>query len=148
MPGIPLHDGFYPWLLHNRGFPCGSVVKNPSASPGDMGSIPGLRRSPGGGSGNPLLYSWLESPMNRGAWWAAVHRVTNSRAHLSDWECTRCGRRARAMLIPPQQARHSVKCSRHHVLFHITSWLAGARPSILQPYRVTLPHSTTCLVTY
>ena len=38
-----------------------------------MGSIPGLGRSPGGGHGNPLQYSCLENPMDRGAWWATVH---------------------------------------------------------------------------
>ena len=43
---------------------------------GDRGSIPGSRRSPGGGHGNPLQYSCLESPMARGAWWAIVPRVT------------------------------------------------------------------------
>ena len=45
----------------------------------DMGSIPGSGRSPGGGHGNPRQYSCLENPMDRGAWWAAVHRVTKSR---------------------------------------------------------------------
>ena len=48
----------------------------------DTGSIPGLRRSPGGAHGNPLMYSGLENPMDRGAWWAAVHRVTRSRKGL------------------------------------------------------------------
>ena len=43
-----------------QGFPGGSVVKNPPANTGDMGSIPGLGRSPGGGNGNPLQYSCLE----------------------------------------------------------------------------------------
>ena len=43
---------------------------------GDVGSIPGLGRSPGGGHGNPLQYFCLENPMDRGAWWAAAHRVT------------------------------------------------------------------------
>ena len=42
---------------------------------GDMGSIPGLERSPEEGHGNPLQYSCLENPMDRGAWWATVHRV-------------------------------------------------------------------------
>ena len=42
---------------------------------GDMGSNPGLGTSPGGGNGNPLHYSCLENPMDRGAWWATVHRV-------------------------------------------------------------------------
>ena len=44
----------------------------------DAGSIPGLGRSPGEGYGNPVQYSSLESPMDRGAWWATVHRVTKS----------------------------------------------------------------------
>ena len=43
-----------------------------------MGSIPELGRSPGGGHGNPLQYSFLENPMDRGAWRAIVHRVTES----------------------------------------------------------------------
>ena len=45
---------------------------------GDLGSIPGWRRSPGGGRDNPLQYSCLENPMNRGTWWAIVHRVAHS----------------------------------------------------------------------
>ena len=54
------------------------MVKNPPANAGDVkdvGSIPGLGRSPGGGSGNPLQYSSLENPMDRGAWWATVHGI-------------------------------------------------------------------------
>jgi len=52
------------------------VVKNPSASEGDTRDmIPGWRRSPGGGHGNPLQYSCLENPMDRGAWQGTVHRV-------------------------------------------------------------------------
>ena len=47
------------------GFPGGSVVKNPPANVGDVGSIPGLGRSPGGGNSNPLQYSCLENPMDR-----------------------------------------------------------------------------------
>ena len=57
------------------------VVKNPLASAGDvrdMGLIPGLGRSPGGGYGDLLQYSCLENPMNRGAWQATVHRVAKS----------------------------------------------------------------------
>ena len=49
------------------GFPSGSVVKNPSANTGDTGSIPGLRRPPGEGNGNPLQYSCLENPMDGGS---------------------------------------------------------------------------------
>ena len=54
------------------------MVKNLPASVGDSGSISGLGRSPGGGDGNPLQYSCLENPMDRGAWRAAVHGVTKS----------------------------------------------------------------------
>ena len=45
---------------------------------GDVGSVLGLGRSPRGGHGNPLQYSCLENPMDRGAWWATVHRVAKS----------------------------------------------------------------------
>ena len=55
-----------------------SVVKNPPANAGDSNLIPGLGRSPGEGNGNPLQYSCLENPMNRGDWWATVHGVTKS----------------------------------------------------------------------
>ena len=61
------------------------VVKNPPANAGDAGdagSIPGSGRSPGGGHGNPLQYSCLENPMDRGAWWATVSGVTKSQTRL------------------------------------------------------------------
>ena len=70
------------WLTIQQrkwGFPSGSVVKNLLVNAGDtggMGSIPGLERSPGGGNGNPLQYSCLGNPMDRGAWWAFGHGVT------------------------------------------------------------------------
>ena len=61
------------------------VVKNPSANTGDKrdtSSIPGMTRSPGGWHSNPLQYSCLENPMNRGAWQATVHRVAQSWTQL------------------------------------------------------------------
>ena len=58
------------------GFHGGSVVKNPSASVGDMGSIPGSGKSPGEGNGKLLQYSCLENSMDRGVWWATVHGIT------------------------------------------------------------------------
>ena len=61
------------------------VVKNLPANAGDIrdvGLIPGSGRSPRGGHGNPLHYSCLKNPMDRGAWWAAVHMVTRSRTWL------------------------------------------------------------------
>ena len=67
------------------GFPGGSVVKNPPANAGDTGLIPGLGRSPGEGSGNPLQYSCLENSMDRGAWRATeldmTSRLNNSRCY-------------------------------------------------------------------
>ena len=57
------------------------VVKNPLANTGDirdLGSVPGLRRSPGGGHGNPLQYSSLGNPMDTRAWWATVHSGAKS----------------------------------------------------------------------
>ena len=62
-------------------FPGGTDCKEPTCQCGDVrvaGSIPGLGRSPGGGHGNPLQYSCLENPMDRGAWWATVHGVAQS----------------------------------------------------------------------
>ena len=66
------------------GFPGGSDCKESACNAGDLGMIPGLGRSPGGRHGNPLWYSCLENPMDRGACWATVHGVTKSRTQLSD----------------------------------------------------------------
>ena len=63
------------------------VVKKLAANAGgvrDVGSIPGLGRSPGGGPGNPLQYSCLENPMDR-AWWATVHRAEESDMSEVTW---------------------------------------------------------------
>ena len=57
------------------------MVKIPPANAGDIrdvGLIPGSGRSPGGGHGKPLQYSCLENPMDRGAWWATIHRAAKS----------------------------------------------------------------------
>ena len=61
--------------LNKLSFPGGSVVMNPPANEGDVGSIPGLGRSPGEGNDNPLQCSCLGNPMDRGDWWATVHGV-------------------------------------------------------------------------
>ena len=63
-------------------------VHKPKESASNAGG-PGLdpwfgRVNPGGGNGNPLQYSFLENPMDRGAWWATVHGVTKSQTQLSD----------------------------------------------------------------
>ena len=65
-------------------FPGGSDSKESARNVRDLGSIPGLGRSPGGGHGKPLQYLCLENPMDRGAWWATVHAVTKSQTQLSD----------------------------------------------------------------
>ena len=70
--------------LNHWGFPRGSAVKNPSAAAGDVGSSPESGRSPGEGNGNPLQYSCLGNPMDRGAWHATVHKVAKSWTQLGD----------------------------------------------------------------
>ena len=70
-------------MLSRLGFPGGSEVKASACNAGDLGSIPGSGRSPGEGNGNPLQYSCLENPMDRGVWWATVHGVAKSRTRLS-----------------------------------------------------------------
>ena len=78
-------------ILKHEGFLGGSVVKNLPANTGaagDGGSIPGSGRPPGGGHGNPFQYSCLENPMDRGAWWAAVHEVAGSWTRLSNFTFT------------------------------------------------------------
>ena len=67
-----------------RGFPHSSVGRESAYNAGDQGSISGLGRSPGEGNGNPLHYSCLENPMDRGAWQATVHGVTRVGHHLAD----------------------------------------------------------------
>ena len=59
------------------------MVKNLPANGGDVGSIPGLGRSPGEGNGNPLQYSYLKNPMDRGAWQATVHGFAIVRHNLA-----------------------------------------------------------------
>ena len=65
----------------------GSVGKESTCNAGDagdVGSIPGLRRSRGGENGNPLQYSCLKSPMDKASWWATVQRVVKSQTCLSN----------------------------------------------------------------
>ena len=65
-------------------FPSGSDHEESACHAGDLGSDPGSGRSPGEGNGNPLQYSCLENPMDRGAWQAAVHGFTKSWTQLSN----------------------------------------------------------------
>ena len=87
--------GYSPWGCKGRTqlndfafafftFPGGSDGKASACNVVDLGSIPGSGRSPEGGNGYPLQYSFLENSMDGGAWWATVHGVTKSRTRLSD----------------------------------------------------------------
>ena len=66
------------------GFPGGSVVKNSPTNAGDVGSVPGLRRSPGEENGNPLQDSCLGDPMDRRSWLAIVHGVSKNWTRFND----------------------------------------------------------------
>ena len=73
------------------GFPGGASGKEPACQCRRQQRFefnPQLRKIPGGGNGNPLQYSCVENPMERGAWWATVHRVAKSQTWLSDQACT------------------------------------------------------------
>ena len=82
---MPSECGGYTVVAFCLGFPGGSEVKAPACNLGYLGSVPGLGRFPEEGNGNPLQYSCLENPMDRGAWWATVHGVTKSQTQLSDF---------------------------------------------------------------
>ena len=72
-----------------QGFPGDSDGKESACNAAEgLDLIPGLGTSPGGGHGNPLQYSCLENPLDRGAWWATVHGVAKSRTRLSDFTFT------------------------------------------------------------
>ena len=84
----------WPWdfiwiCIHIYGFPGGSVVKNPPANVGEVGSIPGSGRSPREGNSNPLQYSCLKNPTDREAWWTTVHGVAKSWTQFIDWTRSR-----------------------------------------------------------
>ena len=79
-----IHDTFERLLHTIWGFPGGSDGKESACNAGDLGLISGVGRSTGEGNGNPLQYSCLENPMDRGAWRATVHGITKSQTQLSD----------------------------------------------------------------
>ena len=88
MPGLPVHHQHF-WFMvlvniNTWTFFGGSDGKEFACNAEDLGSVPGLGRSPGEGNGNSLQYPCLGNLMDRGAWWAAVHGVTESWTRLSD----------------------------------------------------------------
>ena len=83
-----LPESLWPLIILPICLPGSSVVKNPLANAGgigDAGSNPGSERFTEGGNGNPLQYSFLENPMERGSWQVTVYRVAKSCTPLSDW---------------------------------------------------------------
>ena len=76
---------YFKIYLNKEEFPGGSEDKASACHVGDPGLIPGLGRSPGEGNGNPLQYSCLENPMDRGVWRATVHGVAKSWTRLSEF---------------------------------------------------------------
>ena len=81
---------FWPYFLVYQNY---SVIMNPHANAGDIrdaGSIPGLGRAPGERHGNPLQYSCLDHPRDRGAWWATVHGVAKSQTQLKQLSMHAC----------------------------------------------------------
>ena len=85
MKGLDIYSYIYLFCcLFIWSFPGGSEGKASTCNAGDLNSIPGSGRSLGEGNGNPLQYSCLENPMDRGGWQAIVHGVTKSQTGLSD----------------------------------------------------------------
>ena len=80
----PLFLRFFSYIGHYRGNESGSDIKESASNAKDPGLIPGSGRSPAEGNSNPLQYSCLENPMDRGAWWAMVHGVAKSWTQLNN----------------------------------------------------------------
>ena len=96
------------------------MVKVSAYNVGDPGSIPGMGRSPGEVKGNPLQYSCLENPMDRGAWWATVHGVRKSLTGLSNFIFTS------TFTFMPQLSKNFISCFSTSIgertIDHITLW--------------------------
>ena len=75
-------DGLFALCWAREGFPGGSDSKESACNIGDPRSIPGSKKIPWEGNGNPLQYSCFKNPIDRGIWWAAVHGVTKSQTRL------------------------------------------------------------------
>ena len=106
-------------LSQASGFPGDSDGKESNCSAGDPGLIPGSGSSPGEGNGNPLQYSCLGNPMNRGAWWATVHGVAKSQTRLSDFHSHVCSHSGMGWYMGPDYLRAGIL----HLLVR-NGWLA------------------------
>ena len=125
------------FILEERGFPGGSVVKNPPANAGDQGSIPGSGGSLGERNGYPLQYSCLENPMDRGAWWLQSRGLqTVAFSSVQSLSCVR-------LFVTPWTAAHqaSLSITNSRSLLKVTSTesvmpsshLTLCRPLLLPP---------------
>ena len=85
------------------GFPGGLDSKESACNVGDLGSMPGVGRSPGEGNSYPLQYSGLENSMDRGAWHATVHGVAKSRTWLRDFQKNKNSKRKTNILVARQE---------------------------------------------
>ena len=135
------------------GFSCGSVVKNPLANAGDVGSIPGLGKSTGEGNDNVLQYSGLRNPMDR--WWATAHGVTKELTWLqfssvaqscpnlcNPMDCSTPGFPVHHQLPEPTQTHvHCVGDAIHLILSHPLLLL----PSIFPSIRIFSKESSLCI---
>ena len=112
-------------LVQGVGLPGGSVGKESACNEGDLGSIPGSGRSPGGGHGNPLQYSCLENPMDRGAWWAIVHKIAQNRTRLRQFSVHACRHtlqgEERLLQMASLPVREPPSCSSNKPIFALGS---------------------------
>ena len=114
-----------------KGFPAGTGVKEPACQCRRCGFESRSGKAPGGGHGYPLLYSCLENPMNRGAWWATVHRVTKNWALLKQ-----LSKHAHSLhdIDPPEQYRVSYPAPG-------SAGQAGSAPMEMDSYEHLIPKS-------
>ena len=110
-------------------FPSGSEVKASASSVGDLGSIPGLGRSPREGNGNPLQYSCLENPMDAGAWWVTVHGVTKGWTRLSDFTSLHLPQNMREGISATKRALRKLQLNAEMSLSSLRS--PGPSPSLI-----------------
>ena len=123
--------------VYTGSFPNGPLVKNLPANAwdtGDAGSIPGLGRSPGGGTGDPLQYSCLKNPLDRGAWWDTVQRVTKSGY---DWAKEWYVWYRYILLVGRVRCPMSSKIT-IYVTFGMLTWLLGCPSASINIYKMIL----------
>ena len=89
------------------GFLGGSNDKESACNAGDLVLIPGWGRAPGGGHNNPLQYSCVENPMDRGAWWAAVYGVSKIWTQLSTWHIYKTDNQQRPLCSTGNSTQYS-----------------------------------------